>query len=53
MTYRQRKMPRNREKCLEKGKWYYEENKDRLKKWLVIDTRHSLKKKKNNKRSVW
>lgn len=41
-TYQQNHHERNREKT---DRWYYEENKEILQKWLVIDTRHSLKKK--------
>ena len=37
---------RDGQKCLEKDRWFYEEHKEKLQKWLVIDTRHCLKKKK-------
>lgn len=46
-TYQQNHHERNREKT---DRWYYEENKEILQKWLVIDTRHSLKKKLEKKK---
>lgn len=53
-TYQQNHHERNREKT---DRWYYEENKEILQKWLVIDTRHSLKKKLEKKKTkskrVW
>ena len=36
-------------KLIGKGKWYFKENKERLQKWLVIDTKDYLKKKKIRK----
>ena len=39
---------RYRQKCLEKSRRYYEENRV-YKKWFLIDTKHCFKKKKRKK----
>ena len=40
---------KKKEKCIEKGKQYYKQNKERLQKWHVINTKGYLQKKKNKK----
>ena len=48
MTYRQQCHEKNKEKCLEKGKWYYEQNKERLQK-ITHDRYEALYEKDKNK----
>ena len=40
---------KKKEKRIEKGKQYYKQNKERLQKWHVINTKGYLQKKKNKK----
>ena len=48
ITEQKRYWKRNKEKCLEKCKLYYEENKKGYKKLLIMDTGYYLKNKKDN-----
>lgn len=51
MTYQKRYLEKKSgEKCIEKWKRYYKENKKRLQKLFVVNTRNYLKKRKIKKK---
>lgn len=46
MTYQKCVMKETKEKCMKKGRQYYEKKKKGYKKWFVINAKHVLERKK-------